>query len=204
MPVNAIRPRSYQHIIAIMDVTVDDFSWSLPGLNQRQFIALANLLALRSGGQVEPAFVHDRDQDEDELNDNDDASSIDTSQPCQISNSGFNNLRTKFLDCLAELAANETGGRTVARSSMEEDEDGVVIWITRNEGFLSSDYSFFANLSLLLSGLSCNDNGELPSTDTQNIIRETNKEQKKCLVRSCGVLCWHTIGLDMRARISRI
>jgi hypothetical protein len=76
----------------------EDFDWSLPGLNQRNFIALGNLLALRNGGQVEPAFVtcESQLQDENESSDDSDAGSIDTSRPCKISNSGHRGLKKSF------------------------------------------------------------------------------------------------------------
>jgi hypothetical protein len=79
----------------------EDFDWSLPGLNQRHFIALGNLLALRNGGQVEPAFVPGKSQPQDngESSDDSDTGSIDTSRPCKISNSGHDALKKKFLDC---------------------------------------------------------------------------------------------------------
>ncbi|PGH14771.1 hypothetical protein AJ80_05815 [Polytolypa hystricis UAMH7299] len=133
----------------------EDFDWSHPGLNKQHFITLANLLALRSGGQVEPPFVPDEkpdnDNDEETRDDDSDASNIDTSRPCQISDSAhLNRLKRKFLDCLAELVANEKGGRSVACASMKEGEEEVTVWITRNEGFRASDDAFFENLSLLL------------------------------------------------------
>ncbi|KAM0134264.1 hypothetical protein ACHAP3_005577 [Botrytis cinerea] len=130
-----------------------DFNWNLQGLNKLEFTAYANLLALRNGGQVEPISLGTELSDENESTTDSDAISIDTSYPNQISDSGYHQLKTKFLDCLAELAANRKGGKYVACSSMMEGEENVTLWITRNGGFQIVDNIFFANLSKHLSGL---------------------------------------------------
>ncbi|KAM0161986.1 hypothetical protein ACHAPG_002003 [Botrytis cinerea] len=128
-----------------------DFNWNLQGLNKLEFTAYANLLALRNGGQVEPISLSTELSDENESTTDSDAISIDTSYPNQISDSGYHQLKTKFLDCLAELAANRKGGKYVACSSMMEGEENVTLWITRNGGFQIVDNIFFANLSKHLS-----------------------------------------------------
>lgn len=135
----------------------ETFSWSLPGLNRRHFTAFANLLALRNGGQVEPASLRGELSDHENLEDASDASSIDKSRPQRISNSGYNGLKMKFLDCLAEFAANQKGGKSVACSAMREAEESVALWITRNEGFLSSEKPVFDEIGELLSNISCNE-----------------------------------------------
>ncbi|KAM3151938.1 hypothetical protein ABEW05_007674 [Botrytis cinerea] len=128
-----------------------DFNWNLQGLNKLEFTAYANLLALRNGGQVEPISLGTELSDENESTTDSDAISIDTSYPNQISDSGYHQLKKKFLDCLAELAANRKGGKYVACSSMMEGEENVTLWITRNGGFQIVDNIFFANLSKHLS-----------------------------------------------------
>ena len=82
--------------------------------------------------------------------------SIDTGFAHQISNSGHGRLERRFLDCLAEFAANKKGGIAVACSTMKEAEDNVVIWIARNEGFSDVDKPAFDKLGMLLGSLSCN------------------------------------------------
>jgi hypothetical protein len=133
----------------------EHFDWSLPRLDKRHFTAFANLLALRNGGQVEPASLHDDMLHEDESSDDGDAVSIDTSRPHRISDSGHNRLKRKFLDCLAEFTANIKSGKSVACSSMREGEENVTLWITRNEGFQTPEVPLFDRLSELLSSLSC-------------------------------------------------
>lgn len=129
------------------------FDWNFPGLNRHHFTAYANLLALRNDGQVEPISLGNEILDEDKFDDDSDAISIDTSRPQQISDSGCDQLKMKFLDCLAELTANKKGGKFVTCSSMMEGEETVTLWITRNGGFQVSDNIFFEKLSKQLSGL---------------------------------------------------
>ncbi|OGM40065.1 hypothetical protein ABOM_011281 [Aspergillus bombycis] len=152
---------------------VEHFNWaSSPNLNQHHFISFANLLALRNGGQVEPAWsLHDfedeeareeeEEEEEEETNPDTagDANSVNTNQVQQISDSGHSRLKRKFLDCLAELAANDKGARFVACSGMTEGEDEVTVWISRNEGFRDVDYAVFGRLGGLLAGLGSVDPG---------------------------------------------
>ena len=138
----------------------ESFDWNYPGLNSSHFHSLANLLSLRNGGQVEPSSLSDRitvleeDWDPDESGDGD-APSMDTRFAHQISDSGHERLKRRFLDCLAEVAANKKGGTAVACSAMKEAEDNVAIWITRNEGFSDVDKLVFDKLGKMLGSLSC-------------------------------------------------
>jgi hypothetical protein len=50
----------------------DIFDWHLPELNKHHFVALANLLSLRCGGQVEPTLLYEKIDSEHEADDNDD------------------------------------------------------------------------------------------------------------------------------------
>lgn len=145
----------------------EQFTWTSPNLNQHHFITFANLLALRNGGQVEPASSpydsEEKEEEEDNPNNTNDADSINTTQVHQISDSGNTKLKRKFLDCLAELAANDKGARFVACSCMREGEDEVTVWISRNEGFREVDYAVFERLGRLLRGLGSGDSGEFLS-----------------------------------------
>ena len=139
------------------------FDWNFPGLNWSHFHSLANLLSLRNGGQAEPSSLsatlleEDWDaNDNDNDNENGDALSVDTRFAHQLSDSGHGRLKRRFLDCLAEFAANKKGGTAVACSAMKEAEDNVVIWITRNEGFSDADKLVFDKLGKVLGSLSCN------------------------------------------------
>ena len=140
----------------------ETFDWNRSGLNWSHFHSLANLLSLRNGGQAEPSSSYDtydtvleEDWDPDD-NDDGDSPSIDTRHAHQISGSGHGRLKRGFLDCLAEFAANKSGGKAVACSAMKEAEDNVVIWISRNEGFSDMDKLVFDKLGNVLGSLSRN------------------------------------------------
>jgi hypothetical protein len=135
----------------------EEFVWSRQGLNKHHFTAFGNLLALRNGGQVEPASLPEELLPEEQSDESSDSGSIDTSRPQLISKSGHDALKRKFLDCLAEFAANKKGGQWVACSAMKEAEDSVIIWITRNEGFRDFEKVVFDQVADGLSKLSCGD-----------------------------------------------
>ncbi|KAI9651661.1 MAG: hypothetical protein M1829_002576 [Trizodia sp. TS-e1964] len=128
----------------------EGFDWNLPGLDRPLFTALANLLALRNGGQVELASLPDEDLEGNDSGEESNTGSIDTSRAQRISKSRYSRVKRKFLDSLAELAANKKGGHSVACSAMREEENSVTIWIARNEGFQKADELFFQKLSNLL------------------------------------------------------
>ncbi|KAF1978035.1 hypothetical protein BU23DRAFT_577533 [Bimuria novae-zelandiae CBS 107.79] len=134
------------------------FDWNHPGLNSGHFHSLANLLSLRNGGQAEPPSwfepIHDDDDRHSDNNSDEDAHSIDTRTPHQISDSGHGKLKRRFLDCLAEFAANKKGSAMVACSAMQEGESNVTVWVARNEGFSKEDESTFDKLGKLLESLS--------------------------------------------------
>ncbi|KAF5862598.1 hypothetical protein ETB97_011503 [Aspergillus alliaceus] len=75
------------------DVTGDLFESKFPGLDQREFIALSNLLSLRNDGLAEPVCSLYDDEDGEPENQND--------------------------DCLAELAATVKGEGTQRKSEIE-------------------------------------------------------------------------------------
>lgn len=131
-----------------------NFDWGTSELNKAHFNAFANLLYLRDGGQVDSASLPN-DLLADDRDDEWDGASVDTNKAHQISDSGHMRLKRKFLDCLAELAANKKDWKTVSCTAMKEAEDGVTIWIARNKGFPEKDKAVFDKLSLLLSRLSC-------------------------------------------------
>lgn len=134
----------------------ESFDWNFSGFGRTHFNAFANLLSLRNGGQVESVSLPD-DGLEADFNDDWDAASVNTTKAHQISDSGHNRLKRKFLDCLAEFAANTKNGKTVACTAMKEAEDNVTVWIARNEGFPDQEKPLFSRLSALLSSLSCSE-----------------------------------------------
>ena len=132
----------------------EGFTWDHPQLNSSHFHALANLLSLRNGGQAEPASMLE-DMTERSLEvDEDDAATVDTKYVHQLSDSGHVRLRKKFLDCLAEFAANKKGGRTVACTAMKEAENSVTLWVARNEGFLEQEKEVYQTVGGLLGQIS--------------------------------------------------
>jgi len=130
-----------------------DFIWSLPGLNRHHFTAFSNLLALRNGGQVSPASLREELLLGEQSDNDSDSGSMDTRRAQLISKSGHDALKRRFLDGLAEFAANRKGGQWVACSAMREAEDTVVIWITRNEGFQDFEKEVFDGAADCLSRL---------------------------------------------------
>ena len=129
------------------------FDWDAPEFDKAHFNAFAHLLYLRDGGQVDSASLSNHvlaDDGDDEW----DGASVDTNKAHQISDSGHMRLKRKFLDCLAELAANKKDGKTVSCTAMKEAEDSVTIWIARNNGFPEKDKAVFDKLGSLLSELS--------------------------------------------------
>jgi hypothetical protein len=132
---------------------MDTFHWSLPGLSGQEFHALTNALLLKSGGQLEPTFSEvDKAEDVKEAND---AASEETTRLDQLSNSSaYEKLKKTFLDRLAELAANEKRAGAVACTAMRELEDGIVVWVARNEGFKNEDNLFFDDLASRLAEFS--------------------------------------------------
>ncbi|KAH8596150.1 hypothetical protein B0O99DRAFT_686195 [Bisporella sp. PMI_857] len=145
----------------------ETFNWNLPGLDKRLFAALANLLALRNGSQIELATIPQDDPEGSDSDDESDSGSIDTSQPQCISKSRNSRLKKKVLDGLAELAANRKGGQYVACSAMREEEDSVAVWIARNEGFQQEDELFFQRLSDLLGMLGMLGTNQGEKTETE-------------------------------------
>ncbi len=131
------------------------FDWNYLGLNWSHFHSLTNLLTLRNGGQAEPSSlsntVLEEDWDPDDNGDGD-APSMDTI----FAYSGHGRLKRRFLDYLAEFAANKKGGTAVAYSAIKEAKDNVVIWIARNEGFSDMDKLTFNKLGKVLGSLSYN------------------------------------------------
>ncbi|KAL9055451.1 MAG: hypothetical protein Q9162_003549 [Coniocarpon cinnabarinum] len=137
----------------------DSFDWDYPGLSWSRFHSLANLLSLRNDGQAELSSLSERIlEGESTLDDAEDGntSSTNTRRADQITDSGHEKLKRRFLDCLAEFAANRHGGIAVACSAMKEAEDNVIIFITRNEGFADVDQIMFDKLAEALSSLSRN------------------------------------------------
>lgn len=135
----------------------ETFNWDYPGLNWSHFHSLANLLSLRNDGQAEASSLSNAGLDEDYSgynNDNASASSVNTICADLIADSGHARLKQKFLDCLAEFAANKKGGTAVACSAMRESEESVFIWIARNGGFSETEKPMFGVLERLLESYS--------------------------------------------------
>ncbi|KAF5848467.1 hypothetical protein GGP41_005878 [Bipolaris sorokiniana] len=131
-----------------------------PGLNWSHFHSLANLLSLRNGDQAEASSLSNAVLDEDYSNDKNDnagASSVNTSCAHRIADSGHGKLKQKFLDCLAEFAANKKGGTAVACSAMRESKYS-------NEGFSEADKPIFTVPERLLESCS---RGEDTNTDVR-------------------------------------
>lgn len=133
------------------------FDWNHPGLSWSHFHSVANLLSLRNDGQAEPSSLSDTVLEDgwDPEEDNDEETrSVNTMVAHKISSSGHERLKKRFLDSLAEFAANKKGGTAVACTAMKEAEDSVTIWIARNQGFSDADQCSFDNFAEAMSVLS--------------------------------------------------
>lgn len=119
-----------------------------------------------------------------------DAVSLNTRLAHKISDSGHGRLKRKFLDGLAELAANKKSGIAVACTAMKEAENNVVIWIARNEGFSGVDKPTFDRLEKLLGSLS-GINGT-PRVPTLFLYTLTHAS---CLVNQSETLLWEQMVL---------
>ncbi|MCJ1316750.1 hypothetical protein MMC15_002071 [Xylographa vitiligo] len=116
-------------------------------------------LTVMGAGIAKPFSLSDTVLEEDwdpDDNGDGDTPSMDTRFAHQISDSGHGRLERRFLDCLAEFAANKKGGTAVACSATKEAENNVVIWIARNEGFSDVDKPVLDKLGKVLGSLSCN------------------------------------------------
>jgi hypothetical protein len=126
------------------------FDWEASGLNRPQFKALTKLLRLRYHGQVEPPsrfdeLQHDAKTDDDSVFDDDDSTKALT-----LTDFDPDRLRRVFLDRLAELVANEKGGRHVAAAMMVNGQDKVDVFIARNDKFRPKDVTFIEQTGALL------------------------------------------------------
>ena len=79
------------------------------GVDEIRFAALANLLSLRNGGQLEPQVESDDCIDAFGQADSSDLDDADTNHPAQIADSGHPRLKKHFLDRLSELLSCRKG-----------------------------------------------------------------------------------------------
>ena len=115
----------------------DTFDW-VPS-KKREFLGLANLLSLRTGGQIKPSpFVDDEAVDPDLL----DVLVEEDEQPVGLGSSYDEKIKIKFLDRFAELMVREKDASSVSCAAMLADGHQVNILVSRNEGFGGVDYKF--------------------------------------------------------------
>ncbi|KAK1749421.1 hypothetical protein QBC47DRAFT_355084 [Echria macrotheca] len=126
------------------------FDWKEQGLDRARFEALTKLLRLRHQGQVEPPtqFEDDGEQDDDAQGpDEMDCSSVKASPPTDLE---AGRLRRRFLDRLAELIADQKGGRHVAATAMSVAPDRVKVTVAKNDKFRATDMEFLERVQSLL------------------------------------------------------
>lgn len=108
------------------------FTWASQGLDQARFQALAKLLRLRSGGQIEEPedSIHylDIELERKDVSDNDSTTTT------VIHDTGQTRLKRAFLDRLAEVVSEVKGGPDVSASLMIEWTDKVDILVAKNTG----------------------------------------------------------------------
>ncbi|KAL6307475.1 hypothetical protein BKA93DRAFT_893568 [Sparassis latifolia] len=122
------------------------FLWN----DEEQFIALVNLLSLRNGGQLDAGSGED-----DVLNHSDevDIDDGDTVHPHLMSGVDDDCLKRKVLDRMAEVASRDKGGRQVSCAILQEKDDAITIYLSRNEGFDKTDKDFFKKTEKLLAAI---------------------------------------------------
>ncbi|KAK3350349.1 hypothetical protein B0T25DRAFT_570912 [Lasiosphaeria hispida] len=106
----------------------EDFNWKEHGLNRARFEALTKLLAV------------DWDAEAD----------TDSTKALPLTNFESGRLRRLFLDRLAELVANEKGGRHVTATMMSVGWGHVTIVVARNNRFRAGNEKFPGKLETLL------------------------------------------------------
>ena len=152
------------------------FHWGLSGINQQNFSGLANLLALRNGGQQEPLAEDLMNLGDDDLRLEDEAASDSLSLASArvqiIATSGHGSLKSHFLDRLAELMSRAKGGAHVACTAMREREDDITLWVTRNTGFKAVDKEFVEKFQAMLQSIS---------------RREANGSESECTTTNTAV-----------------
>ncbi|KAK2758341.1 hypothetical protein FQN54_004189 [Arachnomyces sp. PD_36] len=123
------------------------FTWDLPGVNGPEFHALSNALRLRSGGQLEPTTITHLGAEEEHESDDDAPSDA----PALISDfSAHEHLKKRFLNRLAELAANEKKSGAVACTALRDLGERCVVWAAMNEGYKAEDGIFFKRVGGML------------------------------------------------------
>jgi hypothetical protein len=120
-------------------------SWNQDGLNKPLFVSLTNLLSMRNGGQLE---AHDTCSDDATSDAGETSSSAATTHPATLSSP---ELKTRFLDRLAEVVSCKKGPTHVACAVMKEENTHVTIWVARNEGFVEADVTFLKTFQELMS-----------------------------------------------------
>jgi len=124
----------------------EKFDWKEQGLDRSRFEALTKLLRLRHQGQVETPTRYDDDHDDDNIPETD-CSSVKASPPSDLE---AGRLRRQFLDRLAELMANQKGGRHVAATAMSVSPNSVKVTVAKNDKFRLTDKEFLERVQSLL------------------------------------------------------
>jgi hypothetical protein len=126
------------------------FDWEANGLSRARFEALTKLLRLRYHGQVEPPTRFDELQHDARTDDEANPDDADSTKAFTLADFNPNRLRRVFLDRLAELVANEKGGRHVAATMMVTGQDKVDVLVARNDKFRPGDEKFLKQTEELL------------------------------------------------------
>ncbi|KAF8543179.1 hypothetical protein BDD12DRAFT_874962 [Trichophaea hybrida] len=131
----------------------DQFHWNLEGLDEARFLALANLLSLRNGGQLELPTVYDGAADADTDADIEHISVCDTNIVDELAEESCipEQLKMQFLDRLAEVMSTKKGGTHVACATMTETDDTTTIFVARNGSFGVEDTECFRTFERCLS-----------------------------------------------------
>lgn len=116
------------------------FNWKPPRLNRPRLEAVAKLLYLKDGGQIEEASRFDVLPDTgDENGSADSRTSLDPLTTTPPGNDYYEKLLIAFLDRLAEIIANVKGGRDISSSLAIAWPDRIDVLVAKTNGFTPGD-----------------------------------------------------------------
>lgn len=121
-------------------------TWNQDGPNKPLFVSLTNLLSMRNGGQLEAHDTWSGDATGDSGSETSSGAAT-TVHPATLAGP---ELKTRFLDRLAEVVSCEKGPTHVACAVMKEENTHVTIWVARNEGFVGADVTFLKTFQELM------------------------------------------------------
>ncbi|KAK3348856.1 hypothetical protein B0T25DRAFT_230661 [Lasiosphaeria hispida] len=127
------------------------FGWEPNGVGRVRFQALIKLLHLRHNGQIErPTRLESVQLSSDTDDAVAEAADDDSTKAMTLADSNSDYLQRSFLDRLAELVADQKGGRHVAATMMVTTQDSVTVLVAKNDKFGARDGKFLGDVGAQL------------------------------------------------------